>query len=107
MRDPFTFNHDLIRRELYTDTHGRRWIRVWYATPMPDGGKIGRLIELNDPHADRRAQQALEATFRHHVAGLSAHARLTWMAVARVAAIRAKTEQIPDKNQSPAPDGRG
>jgi len=82
MTDPFAFNPDLIRREPCTNPNGRRWIRIWYAQPMPDGGRIGVLVEPYNPHADRTAQQQLEATFRHHVAGLSAHQRLAWMAAA-------------------------
>lgn len=83
MTDPFTFNPALVRRESYTDSHGHRWIRIWYAQPMPDGGKIGTMIQPNDDLADHMAQRQLEATFRHHVDGLSAHARMAWMAAAQ------------------------
>lgn len=83
MTDPFTFNPDLIHREPYTDTHGRRWISISYAQPMPDSGKIVKFIEPNDDCADRMAQRQLEAAFRYHVDGLSAHARLAWMAAAQ------------------------
>lgn len=80
--DPFDFRSDLIRREPYTDSHGRRWIRIWYGLQMPGGGKIGKLIEPNDQHADRMAQRQFEATFRQQVDGLSAHQRMTWAAAA-------------------------
>lgn len=81
MTDPFTFNPNLIRRESCTDSHGHRWIRIWYAQPMPGGGKLGKLIKPNDSLADRMAQRQLEATFRHHVAGLSAHQRMALAAL--------------------------
>lgn len=83
MTEPFTFNPALIRRAPAADKYGRQLVEVWYALPMPDGGKIGLLVEANSQRADMMAQRKLEATFRHHMDGLSAHARLAWAEAAQ------------------------
>jgi hypothetical protein len=41
------------------------------------------LAEANSPRADMMAKRKIEATFRHHVAGLSAHQKMAWAKAAQ------------------------